>query len=286
MPCLLPRLLLVLLAALAAAPLVRADDGPGLANMGASDMSDERARAHFKAGTSLYESGRFPEAAEEWEKAYALSQRETLLYNIYVAHRDASDLAKAIDALQRYLATHDPDAAQRLNLDARLRSMQAALAAQEQKRASDAPAQPAEPTAATPPPGTASSDSSDSSGAGAGLPVLPLALVITGGALVTGGLVTGLLTQSKVSEIEGDCPRDVCPSGYDLDTPRDSARTLATLTDVLLASGAVISGVGIVLWLTSDGAPNEAPAAGASARLMPRFACSTDGCVAVVRGRL
>ena len=156
-----PTCLVLCGALLLAAAHARADEPPKLAQMRDADMSDERARAHFKAGTSLYESGRFPEAAEEWEQAFQLSQRAALLYNIYVAHRDASNLPKAIDALTRYLATNDADASQRLNLEARLRAMQTAQAAtEEQKKASEAnavaaPAPEAAPPASAPPPSAA-----------------------------------------------------------------------------------------------------------------------------------
>jgi tetratricopeptide (TPR) repeat protein len=275
--------------ALALAVLVqhaRADDAaPGLAHMGAADMSDERARAHFKAGTSLYQSGRFPEAAEEWEQAYALSKRDALLYNIYVAHRDASNLPKAIDALTRYLATNDADATERLNLEARLHSMQAAqAAADEQKRVADAnaaqaaPAQEAPaPAAAPPPPAPAPTHRST---------VLPLTLVITGGALLTGSLVTGLMTQSKVTEIENSCPKNTCPTSYDLESHRSSARTLATVTDVLLAGGVVVAGVGVVLFFTGGNSSSETHAARdhASASLTPSFVCSTTGCAGALHG--
>lgn len=265
----------------------RADDAAGLVPMHASDMSDERARAHFQAGTSLYDSGRFPEAAEEWEQAYALSGRAALLYNIYVAHRDASHLPQAIDALTRYLATDDPATKERLNLEARLRAMQAAQAAAEQDRkageasvAAPAPA-PAEAQAepAAPPP-SAASDEADASG----VPIVPLALVITSGALLAASVVTGLLTSGKVSDLEDRCPNDRCPAGFDLAGERSAARTLALVTDVLWIGGVVAGGVGAVLWLTASDETGEARAGGFRAGLTPSFACVPGACAGALRG--
>lgn len=258
---------------------VRADEGPGLIKMGESDMSDNRARAHFKVGTSLYESGRFKEAAAEWESAYALSKRDALLYNIYVANRDASDLPKAIDALRRYLATDAVDPTQRLNLEARLRAMQGSVDAANEAKAADStpPPSAAEPTTpAQPAPAAAPGNESSSSSS-----VLPVALVITGGALVAGGLVMGLVTNAKVSKIEDSCPKDLCPPSFELEDERSGARTFAGVTDLLLVSGALVTTVGVVLWLM-NGEPSTEQAPSAS--MTPALACATTGCAASFTG--
>lgn len=52
-------------------------------------LADEQARAHFRVGQSMYDAGRFAEAAHEFEEAFRLSQRSELLFNAYVAFRDA-----------------------------------------------------------------------------------------------------------------------------------------------------------------------------------------------------
>src|SRR4051794_20172946 len=57
--------------------------------MGAMDME---ARQHFMIGKTLYDAGRFQQAAEEFDSAYQLSKRPQLLYNVYVAHREAGNL--------------------------------------------------------------------------------------------------------------------------------------------------------------------------------------------------
>jgi hypothetical protein len=262
-----------------------AQEGQGLINMGETDMSDESARAHFKVGTSLYETGRFAEAGAEWEKAYVLSKRSKLLYNVYVAYRDASDQPRAIDALRRYLATGDVTGTQRLNLEARLRAMEKSQAdAQATATASPTPSpveagpastpEPA-PESAAPAPTAASSDDG-----GTNL-VLPMVLVGVGGAMVVGGVVTGLITNGKVADIEDACPNDLCPASFDLDGARDSASTLATVTDVLLIGGGVVLGTGVVLWLLAgDDESTEQPSA-----WTPALGCSSSGCAATVHGR-
>jgi hypothetical protein len=113
--------------------------------------------------------------------------------------------------------------------------------------------------------------------------MLPLAVVITGGALLAGSLATGLVTQAKVSKIEHACPNDLCRPGYGLSASRGSARALATVTDVLLAAGTVVTGVGVVLWLTGSSAPTETLHAAATWR--PALACAANGCMGSLSGR-
>ncbi len=66
-------------------------------------QDDEAARAFFDAGTRLYGEGEFVEAARQYELAYERSGRPQMLYNIYLAYRDAGDQQRALDALSRYL---------------------------------------------------------------------------------------------------------------------------------------------------------------------------------------
>lgn len=258
----------VSLLVLAVAPRVARAQGP--LDMGAEDMSDEQARAHFNVGKTLYDAGRFREAAEEWEKAYELSKKDALLYNIYVAHRDASEAPKAIDALRRYLATDAPTPEDRINLEARLRAMQEAQRQQAPAPAEPAPVEAAPAATAAEGGGTQAKDASKPS-------LVPYVLIGVGGALVVGGVVTGIIANGKVSDIEDHCPGDRCLPGYDLASARDDARVVVTLTDVLLASGIVAGGVGAVLLIVGG---DDEHATGPA----PRLACAPGGCMAGVSG--
>jgi tetratricopeptide (TPR) repeat protein len=245
------------------------------------DMSEEEAKARFKVGRSLYDAGRFAEAGAEWMKAYELSQRAELLYNVYVAYRDASDQPRAIDALDRYLkGSPQLDAETRLNLEARLRSMQEAAARGGVAPAPDVlteePAQSAAPAEqAAPVTPTATRSSTDA--APAERSIVPYVLLGAGGALVVGGAITGLIVLSEVSDLEDACPGDRCPDGASLDD-RDSAKTLAIVTDVLLGVGVATAAVGAVLLLMQDDAAAERDEARAA------LGCGPTGCMASVRG--
>jgi hypothetical protein len=100
-----------------------------------------------------------------------------------------------------------------------------------------------------------------------------------GGALMLGGVITGILTLGIESDLESQCDAmGRCPESARSD--RDSGETLALVTDVLLIGGVVVVGVGVALFLLDDGdagVETESPQAAA--------ACGPDGCAASLRVR-
>jgi tetratricopeptide (TPR) repeat protein len=98
------------------------------------DMTDAQARAHFRLGRQAYEEGRFADAAQEFEIAYGLSGRGALLYNVYLAYRDAQDSPNAARALRGYLAAV-PDAPDHDHLQARLVALEATVSADQEAEA-------------------------------------------------------------------------------------------------------------------------------------------------------
>jgi tetratricopeptide (TPR) repeat protein len=201
---------------------------------------DAEAREHFQLGRTFYDAGRFQQAAEEFEIAYKLSSRPQLLYNVYVARREAGGLPMAIDALRAYLA-QVPDAPDRVNLEARLSSLEAQIARQQEQEAaraeSERKAADAEAKANAPRTRTEKKHS-----------VVPTVLMGTGGALLLGSAVTGGLALSSASDLDDKCGGTVCPSSQE--SKVDSTRTLAITTDVLWAVGGAAVATGLVLWLT------------------------------------
>ena len=89
---------------------------------------DEAARRHFRLGQAYYQNGQFAEAATEFEQAYQLSGRAALLYNVYLAHRDALHTRQSYEALRQYL-DEMPDPPDEDHLRARLQHLEDALAA-------------------------------------------------------------------------------------------------------------------------------------------------------------
>ena len=272
-------------AVLLCAPLAHAQ---GVIDMGG--MPEQEAKSHFKVGKSLYESGRFAEAAAEWTRAYELTQRVELLYNIYVAYRDASDLPHGIDALRRYLQGAELDDATRVNLQARLRAMEESNAkgpvvavtpsepiAEQPAAQPAAPAPAAAPVAeATPVPAPAPA-TSERDGGGS---IAPFVLYGVAGGLLIAASVTGIVVMGNEKDIEDHCPGDKCSDPDTLDK-LDSTKTLAVVTDVLWITGVVAAGVGTALLLVDSGSHgnerNEHPVAS--------LGCGPHACAASLSGR-
>ena len=72
---------------------------------------DVKARELAVSAKVAFDEGRFAEAAELLERAYALSPSSSLLYNLGRAHQQAGNKRRAIDAYRKYLAaeTSPPD---------------------------------------------------------------------------------------------------------------------------------------------------------------------------------
>ena len=87
-------------------------------------------RIHFQAGASDYESGDYQHALEEFQRAYELSQRPQLFYNIALAYQQLGDLEHAVEYLGRFLNEVE-DIANRENLERRLTNFQERLAAEQ-----------------------------------------------------------------------------------------------------------------------------------------------------------
>jgi tetratricopeptide (TPR) repeat protein len=242
--------------------------------------AEEVARQHFQLGRVQYENGQFRDAAASFERAYELSKREVLWYNIYLAYRDVGDNAKSAEALRNYL-TKVEQIDNRAHLEARLASLDRLVQQeqerkqQEQARAAQAPsateaAQPqseqAQPAGA---PGEPQQDRSSPS-------ILPYVLMGVGGALVIGGVVTGLMASSKHSELEDKCMDNRCDPS--LQSLADEGETLALTADILLLSGIAAAATGGVLWFLgrNDASESEQPVTAAAG-------CGLRGCGARVR---
>ena len=261
--------------------------------------TDEEARRHFRLGQAHYENGSFSEAAVEFEEAYRLSNRPQLLYNIFVSYRDAGDMARAADALRRYLELV-PDAENAAQLRARLTSMERMLATSGGSTTGTTTGSESGGSETT---STGSSESSQTSGSSessetagssesAGTTessestppvetphernpgVVPWIVMGVGGALVVAGAITGGLALSTQSSLSERCGADGgCPAGFEAD--RDMGRTLALATDVMLPVGLVAAATGVVLlFVLDEGSPDRAM------REPPPIAlgCTTTGC--------
>lgn len=217
---------------------------------------DEDARLHFELGTRAYDRGEFTTAVEEFGEAYRLSGRPALLYNMYVALRDAQQREEAAEMLRRYLREAG-DIPNRARLEVVLEQLEAEL------RGEPPPPEPRTTSHRAPPP----SPSADPDVTG------PAVILGLGGALLVASAITGGLAIARNGDLSSACPGDVCPE--DARGIQSDVETLSITTDVLWPIGAVAAGVGLI-WLIVELGGGDQPAASAS--------CDPNGCFGSVRG--
>jgi tetratricopeptide (TPR) repeat protein len=90
------------------------------------DAATEEARAHFRKGQQFFDVGRWDEAADEFEKAYAVRNDPTFLFNMAQAYRRKGDARRAIDLYKNYLIKA-PKTPQRADVEERIRALQKQL---------------------------------------------------------------------------------------------------------------------------------------------------------------
>lgn len=240
-----------------------------------SDFPDIQARSHFRLGKQYYDQGRFEEAAAEFEVAHGLSGRQGLLYNVYLAHREAQNLRKAAAALRGYLV--DPNVPDRVHLESRLEALDAQIAAEDEAAAKrKAALEQAEQERVAAEQQRIAAEASRKAAEeraeaiAAQRPTRPIWpwFIVGGGAVAAGtGIALGVLAKNDADELKGDCvlnPRtegatgplsqgDFCAPSVDLESRRNAIQTQATIADALWIGGAVVGVTGLILaWALPD----------------------------------
>lgn len=86
------------------------------------------ARDHFRRGQAAYQQGNYDLAISEWLSGYELEQRPEFQYNLAQAYERLGRLQDAVNSLQRFVESADPDDASYSDATARLASLQQRLA--------------------------------------------------------------------------------------------------------------------------------------------------------------
>ena len=220
---------------------------------------EDQARTLYEEGDSAYRAGRYEEAIDRFSKAYELSKRPELQFNLANAYERLGQLAAAIRSLETYQVA--APVGERADIQRRIDALKKRL-----EKAEKGPAAPA-------PSGSgsegSSGSSSDGSGTGSGTgsataggavggdtggtgssPVAGYVLLGFGGASLITGAVLGLLARGAHSDAEEKCDGGFCLAGAEDDLDREKG--LALGADIGLGLGAVLSVVGLTLVLTHD----------------------------------
>ena len=92
----------------------------------AADAATEEARQHFLKGQQLFDVGRWDDAADEFEKAYATRGDPIFIYNMAQAYRRKGETKRALDLYKNYLMKA-PKSPQREEVEERIRALQKQL---------------------------------------------------------------------------------------------------------------------------------------------------------------
>lgn len=217
----------------------------------AESRSKQNAEAHYNKGMSAYTLGRFPEAIEEFEKAYEIRSEPVFLYNIAQSHWHNGNPQRAIFFYRRYLEAA-PKAKNAGDVQKRIQELQAKIDEENARAAAAAadppPEQTAPPPAVQPPappivgvPALATSAAPPPDNeAGQGLRIAGL---VTAGVGVV-GIVAGVVCGLQASSLR----KDAVSGTYDAD--KDSqAKTYRTLEWVGFGVGGAAVATGAVLYV-------------------------------------
>lgn len=94
-----------------------------------TDATDAAARAEFERGRSAYDSGQWGNALDAFERAYELSGRPQLLYNIALSHDRLRHDEEALEYYERFLERIE-DPPEETQVQARIRALRIAVAEQ------------------------------------------------------------------------------------------------------------------------------------------------------------
>lgn len=240
-------------------------------------MDESEARSHFDAGYAYFQEARYDDALREFERAYELSPRPALLFNMSQCYERLGRLDEAIRYLEQFISTTPPPAdrafqERRLsNLRARQESGTTDTTEPVELIAPDSARDVVSPTPesqqASEPPHEESEIEAPHASSGRGLAYAFLGVGAAG--LITTGVAGGLALSEK-SRLQTDCGSAGCP-----ESETTSLRTRALVADIGLGVGIAGAVVGLILLLTSGSDDAEEARAQVAPTLGPNAAGAT-----------
>ena len=228
--------------------------------------SDGDARALFERGRTAYDAGQFDEATRAFRRAYLLSPRFALLYNIGQSELRAGRDGLALAAFEGYLRQAPANDARRSEVEERAR----VLRSMGVEPTTGAATPTATPTETTPPAGDGDADTTPSEPEPArvaprhdGPGAAPWILVGGGGALLVGGVVMMIVGMGNAGTVN-DAPAGSMWS--ELEGTASSANLLWGVGMALAGVGLAAAGVGLV-WALTGSSSSEAEPQAATAQL-------------------
>lgn len=233
-----------------------------------ASAADEEARARFESGRLAFAAGRYADALSDFRRAYELSQRPVLLYNIGVAADRLRRDQEALEAFERYLREVEaPD--NRAEVEARVVVLREQLAA----RATPAPTEPsarvgvaADPVAPVPASESNSSPMGEPSAGEGGRLWTWVALGAAGASAAT-AIYFWVDANAAHDDLEASCGNVGCTQAQIDDS---GGPTSVTLTNVFLATAGVGLAAAVTLYFV-EGDEDDEPEGSAALGVGPGF---------------
>lgn len=153
-----------------------------------AEAVDSDPRVLYDRGELAYTEGRFDEALALFQRAYDISGRAELLYNVGIAATNSGDERTALAALERYLA-EIPDAPNRALVEGRLQGLRDEIAEEDELTRLTALER--------------ESIARERAAAADGTRTAGIALAITGGALTVAGALLLTFGYLDIASVEG-----------------------------------------------------------------------------------
>lgn len=229
--------------------------------------SDADARRFFEEGRAAYEGGDFEGAIRGFRRAYVLSPRYALLYNIGQAELRAGHDPQALEALEGFLRQAPAEDSRRSEVEERVRVLRSlgvrpaseTVQPTQAQTTTEATAVTTQATEPSPPP------SSGDTGPG----FIPWIVVGGGGALLITGAVLMGVASGDASRVTNAAENS---SWVELEGVASGAQTMWGVGIALLGVGVAAVGAGLVWALLPTGGSDHASsgtAARAQLRLSP-----------------
>ncbi len=187
----------------------------------ADELADSEARARFEAGRTAMTAGRPEDALVDFQRAYELSHRPELLYNVGIAADRLRRDDDALAAFERYLAEMPPDQlTNRAEVESRVETLRQTIAAR---------------VASAPPPARGPS-------------VPGIVLIVSGGLVAIGGAISLGVGVSERARVENAPP---LATWSDYASSAESAPILEGVGGGGLALGVALLATGVA-WMVLD----------------------------------
>lgn len=212
--------------------------------------TDPTARAEWLSGQAetAFAEKRFADAIRLYLDAWEAAPAASILYNVaFIYDKRLNDPELAIDYYERAAASSDADAELKAKATARVAQLRGELAKPPDKPPEKPP---------TKPPATGGST------------VAPWIVTASGGALLIGGVIMGVVAKGTESDFS------VATSAAEKRELQDSGKSQALVADLLMGTGIIALGTGIV-WLiiesgSSSGGASVEPVPETGFRFEPR----------------